>query len=167
MSAAPGRRNHRTAFLEESIMKRTLRIAAVCGAFLTAAAPLSAQAPPADPAGGGSTATQEEQTAKGTYEGRPITMQHFRPLDQRGINMFETPKEPGVEYTGFKIDIGGAFASQVQNLHHENTAVPVMVSGVNSNQLQDIGFGFNTPTANLYLHAQLADGIRVQMTADR
>ena len=34
---------------------------------------------------------------------RPITMQHFRPLDRRGINMFETPKEPGVEYKGFRI----------------------------------------------------------------
>jgi hypothetical protein len=146
-------------------MKPTLRIAATCGALLMAAAPLYAQAPPADPAGG-STATQEEKTTtRDKYQGRPITMQHFRPLDQRGLNMFETPKEPGVEYSGFKIDFGGAFASQVQNLHHENTAVPVMVSGVNSNQLQNIGFGFNTPTANLYLHAQLAEGIRVQMTS--
>ena len=39
-----------------------------------------------------------------------------------------------------------------------------MVNGVNTNQLIEIGNGFNNSTANLYLHAQLADGIRVQLT---
>jgi len=44
--------------------------------------------------------------------------------------------------------------------------VPVInpLNGLNNNQLQDIGFGFNTSTANLSLHAQLAPGIRVQLT---
>ena len=40
-----------------------------------------------------------------------------------------------------------------------------MVNGVNANQLADIGFGFNNSTANLYLHAQLAPGIRVALTS--
>ena len=40
-----------------------------------------------------------------------------------------------------------------------------MESGVNTNQLADIGFGFNNPTANLFLNAQLAPGIRVAMTS--
>ena len=40
-----------------------------------------------------------------------------------------------------------------------------MASGVNTNQLADIGFGFNNPTANLFLNAQLAPGIRVAMTS--
>ena len=53
------------------------------------------------------------------------------------------PRCPGAEFTGFKLDFGAAFTSQVQNLTHANTAVPVMVSGVNTNQLADIGFGFN------------------------
>src|SRR5215204_1339216 len=66
---------------------------------------------------------------------RPITMQHFRPLDRRGLNMFETPKAPGVEYSGFKLDWGAAFTSQVQSLSHSNTATPVIVGGVNTNQL--------------------------------
>src|SRR5687767_15118588 len=96
--------------------------------------------------------------------GRPITIQHFRPQDQRGINMFETSKEPGVEYTGFKIDFGAAFTSQVQALSHTNTAAPNIVAGVNANQLADIGFGFNNSTANLYLNAQLAKGIRVALS---
>src|SRR5688500_17606399 len=45
-------------------------------------------------------------------EARPIVMQYFRALDQRGLNVFESPKDPGVEHTGFKIDWGAAFASQ-------------------------------------------------------
>src|SRR5687767_162197 len=97
--------------------------------------------------------------------GRPITIQHVRPQDQRGINMFETSKEPGVEYKGFRVDFGAAFAAQFQGLRHENAAEPNVVNGVNANQLIEIGNGFNNSTANLYLHAQLADGIRVQLTS--
>src|SRR5688500_9973212 len=97
--------------------------------------------------------------------GRPITIQNFRPQDQRGINMFETPKEPGVEYKGFRVDFGAAFTAQFQGLKHDNAAQPNVVNGVNANQLIEIGNGFNNSTANLYLHAQLADGIRVQLTS--
>src|SRR4029079_125326 len=50
-------------------------------------------------------------------------------------------------------------------LSHSNTAAPNMVNGVDANQLADIGFGFNNPTANLNLHAQLAPGIRVALTS--
>lgn len=98
-------------------------------------------------------------------KGRPISMQYFRPQDKRGINVFETTKDPGVEFTGFKLDVGAAFTSQVQNLSHRNTSAPNLVNGVNTNQLADIGFGFNNSTANLYLHAQLAPGIRVALTS--
>ena len=58
-----------------------------------------------------------------------------------------------------------AFTSQVQALEHENAAQPLVVSGVNTNQLADIDFGFNNSTANVYLHAELAEGIRVQLTS--
>ncbi len=97
--------------------------------------------------------------------GRPTTLQYFRAQDRRGINVFETPKDPGVEFTGFKLDFGAAFTSQIQDLSHRNTAVPSMVSGVDANRLADIGFGFNNSTANLNLHAQLAPGIRVALTS--
>jgi hypothetical protein len=107
----------------------------------------------------------EPAPAENWLKERTITMQHFRPLDRRGINMYETPKEPGVEYTGFKLDWGAAFTSQVQDLSHSNTALPNVVNGVNQNQLADIGFGFNNSTANLYLNAQLAKGIRVALTS--
>src|SRR5215211_3257319 len=51
-----------------------------------------------------------------------IEIQHMRPLDQRGLNVFESPKEPGAAYTGFKLSWGGAFAQQFQNLTHQNGA---------------------------------------------
>lgn len=95
----------------------------------------------------------------------PITIQYLRPQDKRGINVFETTKEPGVAYDGFKMAWGAAFTQQFQGLSHENTATPRLVGGVNQNQLKDIGHGFNNAVANLYLHAQLAPGIRVQMTS--
>jgi hypothetical protein len=78
--------------------------------------------------------------------------------------VFETPKDAGVEYTGFKLDFGAAFTSQLQSLKHENGAAPNVVNGINANQLADIGTGFNNSTANLYLHAQLAPGIRVALS---
>ena len=112
-------------------------------------------------------ADEKKEDAKGVPDflrERPIAMRYFRPVDRRGINMFETPKEAGAEYNGFKLDWNAAFTSQVQLLDHSNTALPNVVSGVNQNQLADIGFGFNNSTANLYLNAQLARGIRVQLS---
>jgi hypothetical protein len=121
----------------------------------------TAKAAPADTA----TKTEAESVFESWKKGRPIQIQYIRALDRRGINVFETTKTPGVEYTGFKLDFGAAFTSQVQDLSHSNTAAPNLVSGVNTNQLQDIGFGFNNSTANLYLNAQLAPGIRVALTS--
>jgi hypothetical protein len=90
-----------------------------------------------------------------------IEIQHMRALDQRGLNVFEAPKEPGAKYEGFKLSWGGAFAQQFQNITHQNAAAPKMVSGVNQNALVQIGSGFNNANANLYLNVQLARGIRV------
>ncbi|HKH91895.1 MAG TPA: hypothetical protein VKA54_08830, partial [Gemmatimonadaceae bacterium] len=92
--------------------------------------------------------------------------QHMRALDQRGLNVFESPKEPGAAYTGFKLSWGGAFAQQFQNLTHQNAAAPKMAKDAagkdyNQNALIPIGSGFNNANANLYLNAQLARGIRV------
>ena len=151
--------------------KTAFVLAAAFSAQLIASAPAAAQqtkpaetpeaaTPAEDPKG------EKEKTADTNWlKDRPITMQHFRPVDRRGINMVETPKEPGVEYTGFKLDINAAFTSQVQSLTHSNKATPVIVNGLNTNELADIGFGFNNSTANLYLNAQLAKGIRVALTS--
>ncbi len=140
-------------------MTRTFHIASALAALLLAAAPLSAQQEPAEPAAAEEAAAPQEES-----KGRPITLQYFRPQDQRGINVFETTKDPGVEYKGFKLDWGAAFASQFQSLSHENTALPSLVNGADVNQLATIGAGFNNSTANLYLHAQLAQGIRVSLS---
>ena len=44
------------------------------------------------------------------------SLQYFRQNDQRGINVFETPKENDVEFEKLKVGVGGAFALQFQGL---------------------------------------------------
>jgi hypothetical protein len=92
------------------------------------------------------------------------TLQFWRPYDKRGINVFETGKQDTVAFEGLKVRIGGNFAQQFQALNHRNEARPVFNSdGLNTNQLVEIGPGFNTATANLNLDVQLADGIRMNL----
>jgi hypothetical protein len=158
-------------------MTSTFRLAVSMAAWLALVAPAAAQqTSPADPPDdmssapkatvvGAATATSAAADESAWKKGRPVTIQYLRALDQRGTNVFETSKTPGVEYTGFKLDFGAAFTSQLQNLSHSNTAAPSMVAGIDANQLADIGLGFNNPTANLYINAQLAPGIRVAMTS--
>jgi len=129
-------------------------------ATVPAATPVSAAAPAPE-----KTAEEQEKIAASWKKGRPIAMQYFRAVDKRGLNVFETTKTPGAEFTGFKLDFNAAFTSQVQALSHKNTALPNLVNGVDTNQLADIGFGFNNSTANLALNAQLAPGIRVALTS--
>jgi hypothetical protein len=90
-------------------------------------------------------------------------IQYIRYADQRGVNVFESPKEAGADFTGLKISWGGAFAQQYQNLTHQNAAASKIATGsiVNQNQLIALGQGFNNANANLYLNVQLARGIRV------
>ncbi len=87
----------------------------------------------------------------------PITIQHYVAHDSRSINQFEPPKEEGVPYEGFKLQWGGGFTQQFQMLHHSNDATPAV-------PLKKIGTGFNNASANMYMDAQLAQGIRVEMT---
>ena len=96
---------------------------------------------------------------------RPIELQHFRPADQRGVNMFEAPKTDDVPFTGVKLLWGGAFTQQFQGLQHKNTAQPKVSAGVDANQLINIGHGFNNAVANLNLGVQLAQGIRINVTS--
>ena len=93
-----------------------------------------------------------------------IQMQNYRPADSRGINVFESPKESGIPFTGFRISWGAAFRQQFQGLEHRNTAAPLMSGATNQNQLVDIGRGFNLADANLSLNMQVADGIRVHLS---
>lgn len=91
-------------------------------------------------------------------------MQYWRPYDQRGNNVFESGKADTVAFDGVKVRIGGAFAQQFQSISHENTATAVLNdNGINTNQLMDIGSGFNLATANLNIDVALADGIRLNL----
>jgi hypothetical protein len=96
---------------------------------------------------------------------RPLEIDHIRPNDQRGVNMFESPKESSVPFNGFALSLGGAFTQEFQGLAHQNGAAAVMANGVNANQLIRIGHGFNNAVANLNVNAQIAPGIRVAMTS--
>ncbi len=144
---------------------RTLMIATLVGAI-----PASAQQRPVSLAGsakGDSTADSavtkpaKKPARVPRYEAPPIEIQHIRPIDQRGINVFESPKNDPIPFSGFRLTWGGAFAQQFQNLTHENTASPKIVNNVDQNSLIPIGSGFNNADANIYLNAQLAQGIRV------
>ncbi len=92
-------------------------------------------------------------------------MQYFRYPDQRGINVFETPKEEGVPFTDLNVRVGGEYALQYQSLNHSNNASPKLdtLTGANLNQLMSIGNDFNLATANLDIDVQLADGVRSQL----
>jgi hypothetical protein len=106
----------------------------------------------------------------------PIEIQYYRPQDQRGLNVFESPKQEGTAYTGFKLSWGAAFTQQYQSLKHSNTASPKLVTTpatgttpavtTDANKLIEIGPGFNNANANLYMNAQLARGIRVSLNSN-
>ena len=162
-------------------MKRTVQIAIAMSAVLALAWPAAAQtteptapatektstekaAPATDPVK--TEKEKAEEAAKESWtKGRKVHMQYFRPQDKRGLNVFETTKEAGADFNGFRLDFNAAFTSQVQSLSHKNTAAPVMANGLNANELADIGFGFNNSTANVAVHAQVAPGIRVALTS--
>ncbi len=95
---------------------------------------------------------------------RPIELQHYRAADQRGVNVFESPKSDNIPFDGVKLMWGGAFTQQFQGLQHKNTAAPKVTAGVDANALMPIGHGFNNAVANLNLGVQLAQGIRINVT---
>ncbi len=108
----------------------------------------------------------EKKTVSSFYSSAPkVEIQHIRPYDMRGLNVYESPKDEGVGYTGFKLTWGAGFTQQFQGLDHQNTASPKMVAGVDANKLIQIGHGFNNAEANLYMNAQVAKGIRVALTS--
>ena len=145
-------------------MQARTSLFALGAALAVSASPLLAQdAQPASPEAPAAAAPAADSTNPAPKTAasllvQKIEIQHIRPNDARGINVFESPKEPGVAFTGFKLGWGAAFTQQFQDLNHENTSTGAA-------KLADLGAGFNTAVANLYLDAQLAPGIRVAMTS--
>jgi len=128
----------------------------------------AAEKPPARPA---DSAAAPAAAARAASLLVPQTqIQRLRPNDQRGINVFEAPKDDAVPFAGFRLGFGAAFTQQFQGLGHSNSAEAVMKTNsagqpYNANELIVIGHGANNAVANGYLNAQLAPGIRVAMTA--
>jgi hypothetical protein len=93
-------------------------------------------------------------------------MQYFRPNDGRGINVFETGKGDTTSFHHLKVKVGGNFEQSYQMLRDKNTALPLIEEGFtgNVNSLTPLTNGFDLAMANLNIDAQLADGIRVNLT---
>jgi hypothetical protein len=83
-------------------------------------------------------------------------IQNWRPYDQSGINVFESPKDSATSFDGLKVRIGAGFTQQFQSLKHSNTAgSPALYPRLKS--------GFNLAQANLNIDVQLADGIALNL----
>lgn len=94
------------------------------------------------------------------------SFQYWKANDKTGISAFETNKIDSGIFDGIIVKVGGNFTQQFQDIDHSNTATAVLnADKININQLKKIGAGFNLATANLNLDAQLADGIRVNLTS--
>ncbi len=89
-------------------------------------------------------------------------MDNWRPVDQRGINMFEAPKDTVSTFDGVRVRVGGASTIQFQSLSHESTGVLLKADGTPT-RIAEIGSNFNLPTANLDLDVALAPGIRMHL----
>lgn len=87
-----------------------------------------------------------------------------RPYDKRGLHMFETTKaDYDKPYMGRRISFGAGFTQQFQSLKHENRSLNRAVG--EANYLKPIKAGFMTSQANLFIDAQLAEGIRLNVTS--
>jgi len=57
---------------------------------------------------------------------RQASIQYWRPYDQRGINVFETPKDDTVVFDGLKVRFGAGFSQGYQSLSHSNTTKAIL-----------------------------------------
>ncbi|MFG6687401.1 hypothetical protein ACGK9U_12510 [Mariniflexile sp. HNIBRBA6329] len=81
-------------------------------------------------------------------------LDNYRQPDQRGVGVFEAPKDTISTFDGVQVRVGGASTLQFQALDHENSgAVP----------LAELGSNFNLATANLDLDVVLYDGVRMHL----
>ena len=90
-------------------------------------------------------------------------IQNFRYYDQRGINVFETPKEDSVVYDGLKLRIGAGFTQGYQNLKHSN-GLPSSTAPTTP-KLYEMAGGFPLAQANFNIDVQLFDGISLNLVS--
>ncbi|HTA26290.1 MAG TPA: hypothetical protein VK809_00770 [Bacteroidia bacterium] len=93
-------------------------------------------------------------------------MQYFRPDNKDGLHMFETTKNDTNIFKKIKVQVGGNFEMSFQGLRDQNSAIPVTQAPYvgNVTSLIPLNSGFDLPMANLNIDAQLADGIRMDLT---
>ena len=85
-----------------------------------------------------------------------VKIQNWRPYDQSGINIFESPKDSVSSFDGLKVRIGAGFTQQFQSLKHKNASgSPALYPRLKP--------GFNLAQANLNIDVQLADGIALNL----
>ncbi len=111
--------------------------------------------------------------APGVAMAQQPAMQFHRPYDKTGINTFETTKTDTTPFTGLKVRIGGAFEQVYQDLSDQNyvtntngepIANAMKTKADSGNVLTPLSNNFDLAMANMYLDAQLADGVRVNVT---
>ena len=90
------------------------------------------------------------------------TVENFRYPDQRGVNVFEAPKDTESEFDGIKVRLGGSSTLQFQGLNHSNYMTGGGETG-GENELIGLAHNFNLATANLDLDVQLAEGVRMHL----
>lgn len=83
-------------------------------------------------------------------------LDNFRYPDQRGINVFESPKDTTNTFNGVDVRVGGSFALQFQAIDNEN-------AGLEGYELRGAGNNFNLATANMDLDVALFDGVRLHL----
>ncbi|MGM0636220.1 MAG: hypothetical protein ACQESK_09155 [Bacteroidota bacterium] len=80
-------------------------------------------------------------------------LDNYRLPDQRGIDVFETPKDTATTFDGVHVRVGGASTLQFQAIDHSNSGTP----------LAELENNFNLATANLDLDVVLYDGVRMHL----
>ncbi len=95
------------------------------------------------------------------------SLDNYRQPDQRGVDVFEAPKDTISTFDGVQVRIGGASTLQFQDLDHSNFGEidRADVLGQNNKYLSlvDLGSNFNLATANLDLDVVLYDGVRMHL----
>lgn len=91
------------------------------------------------------------------------SLQYMRYNDQRGLNVFETPKQNDVEFDGVNVVIGGAMTIQYQSLSQTNSSTDDNFDPIGTNPLVKLDDNFNLATANLDINVQLAEGVRMHL----
>jgi hypothetical protein len=87
----------------------------------------------------------------------------WRPYSQNGIGVFETTKANQFKkFEGKTIRFGAGFTQQYQSIKHSNSLSTIKAA--NSGRLFKLQPGLMTAQANLFIDAQLADGITLNVT---